>query len=573
MEHEEILSRFKNLNNRMELVSILNAMKQNQFGSNAHEITLDNFIYFSNINNPKRYRKFFIKKKNGKLREINAPSKGLHEIQYYLNELMKEIYTPQSPANGFTKGKSIATGALVHIGHNYVFNVDLSDFFSSITKSRVWKRLTLPPFNFPSNVADIIANLCCIKVEDPNNPDVVKYVLPQGAPTSPLLTNAVCDTLDKRLKGLARRFHLHYTRYADDMSFSSMRNEFEDNGDFMNELKSIIFQQHFTLNENKTHLQRQNKRQEVTGIIVNEKMNVSRQYVRDLRQILYIWWKYGYETAFSVFYPHYKREKGHIKKGEPIMENVIEGRLNFLKMVKGEKDSVYRRLKSRFDLLRPVVFLDNQTDKDDTYEFVISQQIPKFLSDYKTILEFRLTEKKGIIGYCKIDNREVWPRVSKELQKKILCYSEGLKPKDSITYPTINQLWITLCHHKGKNFWLVSETQLQRNRVVNVGNSAIPVDILLKTWDKEGLEAAAHLFHRYAIGELVVGSPTEIIHSYRSVKAESGRNIVFSFDDIENILDSYELDILKQNITSNKSETKQKEDNLSTSFSIEDNDD
>lgn len=540
MERQEIIERFKNLNDRKELVDILNAMKINQFGSNAYDITLEKLIYFSDINNEKRYHTFHIKKKNGKLREISAPAKGLRLIQFYLNELMKEIYTPQSPANGFTQGKSIATGALVHVGHNYVLNIDLSDFFTTVTKSRVWKRLTLPPFNFPDRIADVIANLCCIKVDDPTNTDKpFKYVLPQGAPTSPLLTNAVCDTLDKRLKKFAKDNGVHYTRYADDMSFSSMYNAFRPNKPFMKKLRAIIEEQHFVLNESKTRIQKQNKHQEVTGIVVNEKLNVSRKYVRDLRQILYIWWKYGYETAFSVFYPHYKREKGHIKKGEPIMENVVDGRLNFLKMVKGENDPVYKRLKQRFDLLRPTVFLDYETEKNDTLEFVLSQQVSKFHHNHKTMLEFRLTENNGVIGYCQIDNFDVWPHLSKNLKEKVLKNANGLQHKDTIPYPQIENLWITLCRHKGKNFWLISEAELHKNKITNIGNIPIPIDILLKKWEKEGLEAASQLYHRYVIGDLVVGPSMEKNPEVWRKKDISTKAISFDFD-MEDILSSYD---------------------------------
>lgn len=90
---------------------------------------------------------------------------------------------------------------------------------------------------------------------------------------------------------------------------------------------------------------RRNERQEVTGVTVNEKTNVTRKYVREIRQLLYIWQKYGYNDAYSKFYPKYKAEKGHIKKGEPILENVLSGKLLYLKMVKGAYDTTYLKLR------------------------------------------------------------------------------------------------------------------------------------------------------------------------------------------------------------------------------------
>ena len=109
-----------------------------------------------------------------------------------------------------------------------VFNTDLENFFPSIEQPRVWKRFQLKPFNFKQPIANILAGLCCIK--EKNEDGTVKYVVPQGAPTSPLITNAICDTLDCRLSGLARRFNLHYSRYADDITFSSMHNVYKEDG-------------------------------------------------------------------------------------------------------------------------------------------------------------------------------------------------------------------------------------------------------------------------------------------------------------------------------------------------------
>lgn len=178
-----------------------------------------------------------------------------------------------------------------------------------------------------------------------------RFILPQGAPTSPILTNMICDTLDRRLAGLAKRFGLSYSRYADDITFSSMHNVYQEGGDFWKELERIVTSQGFRINADKTRLQKRGSRQEVTGIIVSEKLNVTQKYVRDIRNILYIWDRYGYDTAFNKFFPKYKAEKGHVKKGNPDMANVLDGKLMYLKMVKGEDDSVYLRLKTKFDTL------------------------------------------------------------------------------------------------------------------------------------------------------------------------------------------------------------------------------
>lgn len=194
------------------------------------------------------------------------------------------------------------------------------------------------------------------------------YVLPQGAPTSPIITNMICDKLDHRLGGLAHRFGLNYTRYADDITFSSMHNVFHENSDFRKELLRIIGDQGFVLNEKKTRLQKRGSRQEVTGIIISDKLNVSQKYVRDIRNILYMWEKYGHTVAYAKFFPRYKEEKGHIKKGNPDLVNVIDGKLMYLKMVKGEDDSVYQRLYAKFQSLVALMHDPEKTnDKHITY--------------------------------------------------------------------------------------------------------------------------------------------------------------------------------------------------------------
>lgn len=230
---------------------------------------------------------------------------------------------------GFTEERSVVTNADMHKGHNYVFNIDLKDFFPSIHQARVWKRLQLKPLLFKQSIANVVAGLCSMKekMEDGS----VRYVLPQGAPTSPIITNMICDNLDRRLAGLAKRFGVVYSRYADDITFSSMHNVYHPSGEFIKELRRIVESQGFIVNEDKMRLQKIGTRQEVTGIIVSDKLNVSQKYVRDIRNILYIWRKYGYATAFNKFYPRYKETKGHVKKGNPDMVNVLDGKLMYLK--------------------------------------------------------------------------------------------------------------------------------------------------------------------------------------------------------------------------------------------------
>ena len=178
-----------------------------------------------------------------------------------------------------------------------------------------------------------------------------KNVLPQGAPTSPVLTNVVCQRLDYLFTAVAKRFGLKYSRYADDITFSSLHNVFQDKSPFLNEVQRIITNQGFTLKDSKTRLQVDGMRKSVTGLVVNEKVNVPKSYVKQIRMWLYYWERYGYKKAETIFTSNYLKDKGHTKEAAPSLLNVLDGKLNYLKMVKESDDSTYQKLKERFDFL------------------------------------------------------------------------------------------------------------------------------------------------------------------------------------------------------------------------------
>ena len=207
------------------------------------------------------------------------------------------------------------------------------------------------------DLANIIASLCCTQMEVERKTEtgewekVKRNVLPQGAPTSPVITNIICQKLDHRLSGVAKRFGLKYSRYADDITFSSMHNVYQADSDFLKELHRIIAEQNFHIKESKTRLQKDGYRKEVTGLLVNEKVNVQQRYIKQLRMWLYYWERYGYERATGFFLQQYIADKGHVKNGKPDMANVISGKLDYLKMVKGADNELYLKLKSRFNKL------------------------------------------------------------------------------------------------------------------------------------------------------------------------------------------------------------------------------
>lgn len=248
-------------------------------------------------------------------------------------------------------------------------------------------------------IAGILAALCCTnmeverKDENGNIKKVVKNVLPQGAPTSPIITNIVCQRLDHLLTGLANRFDVCYSRYADDITFSSNKDYYNPEGKFVNELRRIITDQNFEIKDSKTRLQKKGYRQEVTGLTVNDKANVRKRYVKQLRSWIYIWEKFGYAEADKIIMTSYMNDKGNVKKPNSRIENIIKGKLEFLKMVKGPHNSTYLNLYERYEALEQ---LRNESSKRvyvRDSKFAIPQiEIPaKFILSLNELLNAEVT--------------------------------------------------------------------------------------------------------------------------------------------------------------------------------------
>lgn len=350
-----------NLRTTYELLQRINEIKSciqslSPIGDTTPDITMDQLHYYSNPNNQKdRFRTFTIPKKSGGVRIITAPKNEAYQwILRVLNEILLHAYTPSPYAMGFVKGRSVYQNARIHEGKNYVFNLDLKDFFPSIRQARVCARLQCAPFSLNRELASVIAGLVAMRQEVSSPTEThVSYVLPQGSPVSPMLTNAICDSLDHQLAGLAQRFGLTYTRYADDITFSSMHNVYHEGGVFLTELKRIIHRQGFTINEKKTRLQRRGMRQEVTGLVVNEKANVNKAYVASIRNVLYIWKQYGYLAAFHKWLNHYRQHGPAYGSRHLSMLRVLHGKLMYIRMIKGQNDPTYKALFKQYRKLLP----------------------------------------------------------------------------------------------------------------------------------------------------------------------------------------------------------------------------
>lgn len=219
------------------------------------------------------YRIFQIPKKKG-YREIAEPLAELKlEQQNILKWLGERGIRPSKFAHGFTKGKSIKTGAEWHTGKAIVIKMDLKDFFPSVRKNQVL--FALANEGIDRETAEYIAERCTLDGR-----------LPQGAPTSPFLANIVAKKLDYRLAGYMKKEPRkgHYTRYADDLCFSSNYGKLNES---IPAVTNIIESEGFMVNTKKTRVMRRNHRQTVTGVVVNEKPSIAREKRRRFRAELH----------------------------------------------------------------------------------------------------------------------------------------------------------------------------------------------------------------------------------------------------------------------------------------------
>lgn len=290
------------------------------------------------------YREFSVPKRDGSSRLISAPVPDLLEVQRRIARLLEALYEPPPCVHGFVRGRSQVSNARVHRRCSWVLNVDLADFFHSISFGRTRGMLMAPPYRIPKPVATLIAGLCCSNGR-----------LPQGAASSPIIANMVAAPLDRVLFALADKYRCRYTRYADDITFSTSDRRFPsalatrgpNNGTVVSiPLASTIESKQFALNARKSRLQHRSERRSVTGVLVGSKLNLPREYIRQTRAMIHAWAKFKEDEAAREFL-----EKYDVKRREPdrtsVFRQSVQGRLSYLAAVKGHQDPVYRRLVAR----------------------------------------------------------------------------------------------------------------------------------------------------------------------------------------------------------------------------------
>ncbi len=299
------------------------------------------FFEIEKICNEPVYKKYTIAKKRGGKREICAPMPRLKTLQKKLNYYLQAYYLWIKPVevHGFVvnphymgKHCNIRNNAMAHVGKKHVLNIDLKDFFSNITARRIKSLFMSPLFRFNENIATALAFLTTFEGK-----------LPIGSPVSPVISNFVCISLDNDLNNFCRSHHLTYTRYADDLTFSSADTISTDT---LLDIINIIQQHHFKINEKKLRLQPAHRKQTVTGLTVNDKVNVDRKMLKNIRAMLHDISTNGIDNATQK---HFKTKDSVDNKLREKFICRLMGYINFTGQVRGKNDALYLKLKSKLE--------------------------------------------------------------------------------------------------------------------------------------------------------------------------------------------------------------------------------
>ncbi len=287
--------------------------------------------YHREVDTGTHYHRWLVPKRDGSQRLISAPKPELKAVQRWITREVTEHLPVHGAAHGFLIGRSIVTNAKVHAGARIVVKLDIRGFYPTVTMRRV--KGLLRRAGLGEQVATLMALLATESPREEVERDGKRYFvaiaprsLPQGAPTSPSITNALCMRLDCRLSGLARKLGCRYTRYADDLTFSWHAPSGSDIGALLRGVTTIVRAEGFAIHTAKTRVMRSGARQKVTGLVVNKApgrpdARVPRKTIRDLRSAIY------------------NREKGRPGKGESLEQ--LKGMAAFVMMTDRDKGSAF----------------------------------------------------------------------------------------------------------------------------------------------------------------------------------------------------------------------------------------
>jgi RNA-directed DNA polymerase len=291
-----------------ELIKKFNDLQTIQDVSSLLEVRKKDIIYLLQRNKHSNYKEFEISKKSGGMRRISAPISSLKILQQKLCYILTLVYKPKQVVHGFIQ-------------------------------------------------------ICCHD-----------NCLPQGGPTSPIISNLISSKLDNTLREIAQKHKCFYTRYADDITFSTNKKNFpvhiaitsEINKTSLNEeVHEAIRNNGFDVNESKVRLHNKTQRLEVTGLTVNKSVNLRREFIRQVWAMLHAWEKFGKENAEMEYHSKYMKRNRLPEKAPPRFDNVVRGKINYIRMVRGEEDLLYRKLANKFNSLAGLVFPQYHFNRND----------------------------------------------------------------------------------------------------------------------------------------------------------------------------------------------------------------
>lgn len=288
--------------------------------------------YHRKVSLVNHYKRFYIPKKTGGKRLISAPMPLIKSAQLWiLKHILYQIPNTHQ-AHGFVPERSIVSNAEQHIGKELLINLDLKDFFPSISYVRV--RGLFESLGYSGQISTLLALLCTEAEVEQVAIDGKKYFvaigdrkLPQGSPCSPAISNLIAYKLDRRLHGIANKWGFTYTRYADDLSFSCDYEHLNFHQQLLWSVQEVVKSEGFTVHPEKIHIMRKSSRQEVTGLIVNKQIGIDRKELHRFRALLQQIEKNG--------------PAGKTWNGNPNLENSMRGYASFVMMVKPELGKVF----------------------------------------------------------------------------------------------------------------------------------------------------------------------------------------------------------------------------------------
>ncbi|MCO7225108.1 retron St85 family RNA-directed DNA polymerase [Pleionea sp. CnH1-48] len=248
--------------------------------------------YKKKVHTKNHYQHFSIPKKTGGTREISAPMPRLKAAQYWILDNILKKLPLNDAAHGFIDQRSIVSNAQPHVDKAIVINLDLKDFFPTITFRRI--KGVFQQLGYSEHIATLLASVCSEANVEMVELDGTHYFvattepkLPQGAPTSPALSNLLCRKMDRRLQGIANSLNFTFTRYADDLTFSTQANNEASIKKLLWRVRQVVKDEGFAIHPDKTRVMRKHKQQEVTGIVVNKKLSVNRKTLKQFRALLH----------------------------------------------------------------------------------------------------------------------------------------------------------------------------------------------------------------------------------------------------------------------------------------------